>query len=194
MIQCTECGAISVGKFCSQCGAPLPGRCSACRAIVEIGHRFCSECGTPIQPGPQPRPGQGSSGVSVGDIGVMRGTIDASTNIHNVTNIGSQTNISGPVHIQLDSQSLKPRASELAGKAYAALEAGNYQVAHKLTVQLTELYPEESVGYYLRALAILRGRRPKILALDEAQAIERLLVSAIKLSTAFHKYVPEKMV
>lgn len=151
-----------------------------------IGHKFCGECGAPVQSDPQPNPSQGSSTVSVGDIGVMRGTIDASTNVHNTTSIGTQTNISGPVHIRMDTQNREPTASDLAKKARTALASGNYPAAHKLATQLTEAYPEESVGPYLRALAILKGRRPKILALDEAQTIERLLMSAIHLERQAH--------
>jgi len=114
----------------------------------------------------------------------MRGTIDASTNVH--TTIGSQTNISGPVRIQLSPEQSKPSATELIDKARASLESGNYQVARELTKELTSSYPEVAEGQYLRALAVLRGRRPKTLALDEVQAIERLLLSAIHLHRQAH--------
>ena len=46
---CPACGHEAEGKFCSNCGAALPGRvrCTACNNEIPAGGRFCNMCGTP---------------------------------------------------------------------------------------------------------------------------------------------------
>jgi len=46
-MQCTASKAENPPKaeFCSQCGAPLTPRCSACTELVTPGLRFCIACG-----------------------------------------------------------------------------------------------------------------------------------------------------
>ncbi len=46
---CAACGHEAEGKFCSNCGAALPGRvrCTACDNEIPAGGRFCNQCGTP---------------------------------------------------------------------------------------------------------------------------------------------------
>lgn len=178
MSQCPKCGALSAGKFCAQCGAPLPIRCAACGADVSVGHRFCADCGAPVQPDPQPRPGQSSPTVSVGDIGVMRGTIDASTNVHNTTNIGSQTNIAGPVHVQVSPGRREPTAEEVLGSGQRALQARLYAQAIQAFVQLIQMRPRMADAYYYLALATLQGERPRLVSLETIRVAEQHLRSA----------------
>jgi class 3 adenylate cyclase len=49
-VRCRACGTESgpQAKFCSGCGAQLPGTCSSCGADVSSTARFCSQCGAPI--------------------------------------------------------------------------------------------------------------------------------------------------
>lgn len=46
---CAACGHEATGKFCSNCGAALPGRvrCASCDNEIPAGGRFCNQCGTP---------------------------------------------------------------------------------------------------------------------------------------------------
>lgn len=47
---CTKCGATVTGKFCSECGTPVPVNkfCSNCGHEVKATAKFCSECGSPL--------------------------------------------------------------------------------------------------------------------------------------------------
>jgi len=48
-VACPKCGAITTGKFCSECGAsvvPEVKKCSKCG--TEVTGKFCMECGTPV--------------------------------------------------------------------------------------------------------------------------------------------------
>jgi class 3 adenylate cyclase/predicted ATPase len=45
-MECPSCGAtVSLGRFCVECGAELPGRCPACGAANPPAAKFCAECG-----------------------------------------------------------------------------------------------------------------------------------------------------
>lgn len=46
---CPACGQNAAGRFCSNCGATLPGKvtCTACGNEIPGGGRFCNQCGIP---------------------------------------------------------------------------------------------------------------------------------------------------
>lgn len=49
---CPKCGSQASGKFCANCGSPLPAAalkkfCSNCGTEVAPGAKFCASCGTP---------------------------------------------------------------------------------------------------------------------------------------------------
>lgn len=181
MAQCPKCGTPGTGRFCAQCGAPLPVRCAACGAIIAVGHRFCGECGTPVQSDAPSKPSQGSPAVSVGDIGLMRGTIDASTNIHNTTNIGSQTNISGPVHVQVSHGPRELTIKECYDRGMQFLQQRQYAQAADAFAQVTKRDPRNADALFYQALASLQGQRPKLVSLGIVRKIEGFLQSAIDL-------------
>ncbi len=183
MTQCPKCGASSAGKFCAQCGAPLPARCTSCGAVIGSGHRFCGECGAPAPSDPLPRPGQGSPAVNVGDIGVMRGTIDASTNVHNTTNIGSQTNISGPVHVHKSVERSEPNAEDHFRAGLRALQARLYHQAEQAFKQALQLRPGLTDAYYYLALVTLQGERPRLVSLAAVRSAEGFLSSATNIDS-----------
>lgn len=62
---CPACGHAASGRFCSNCGASLPGRvqCAACGNEIPAGGRFCNQCGTPTPAASATVPG-GSSAAS----------------------------------------------------------------------------------------------------------------------------------
>src|SRR5262245_26800742 len=49
-MQCPSCNAnvADGGKFCAECGAPLPRPCAVCGHANSARSRFCSECGASI--------------------------------------------------------------------------------------------------------------------------------------------------
>lgn len=61
---CPRCGATVVerGKFCGDCGSPLPWQCSACGRENPPEKRFCSGCGAAVgaTSGPQAASGSGT--------------------------------------------------------------------------------------------------------------------------------------
>lgn len=51
--RCARCGASANrgARFCSECGAPLPGKvCPSCGKPLREGAKFCAECGAPVVP------------------------------------------------------------------------------------------------------------------------------------------------
>lgn len=48
-VNCPECRqSVPAGKFCNECGAPLPAGCPRCGTPNPPKARFCSECGSPL--------------------------------------------------------------------------------------------------------------------------------------------------
>lgn len=178
MAQCPKCGASSNGKFCAQCGAPLPIRCISCGAVITCGHRFCGECGAPAPPDLQSKAGQGSPAVNIGDIGLMRGAIDTSTNIHNTTHIGSQTNISGPMHVQISHGPSVPTAEEWFGRGLQSLQQRQYAQAVDAFAHATQRVPNYTDAFFYQAVASLQGQRPKLVSLTAVRKVEGLLQTA----------------
>src|SRR5262245_1236407 len=56
-VQCPTCKADlrEGGKFCAQCGTPLPRVCPACRQLNPTNSKFCSQCGTSLTATGAPR-------------------------------------------------------------------------------------------------------------------------------------------
>jgi len=153
-------------KFCPQCGAALPSNA-----------RFCIECGAEIPATVQPRPSVESvtgGSVTIGDVGVLRGNIDASTHVS--THIDSQTNIGGDVNIHMGAQ--EPSAQEIFEKALTALQLKNYPLAVQLFEKYTTMNPTDANGYYYLALTSFHGSRPKMAKLSTIRTIEGHLRTA----------------
>lgn len=68
------------------------------------------------------------------------------------------------------------------------LDLGLYDLSIKYTGKAIEQMPDEALGYYYHALALLKGRRPKILGLTEIRKIEDFLSAAIQLDDTKSKY------
>ena len=52
-----QCGSANPdsGRFCEDCGAPLPAACPSCGGRVDRGGRFCGACGSPLEARGVPR-------------------------------------------------------------------------------------------------------------------------------------------
>lgn len=57
-MKCPRCGATAAndGKFCGDCGTPLPWRCSACGSNNPADKRFCGDCGAALSATPNTPP------------------------------------------------------------------------------------------------------------------------------------------
>ena len=57
-VTCPECRlVVPAGKFCNECGSPLPAGCARCGTQNPPRARFCSECGAPLAAAARPRSG-----------------------------------------------------------------------------------------------------------------------------------------
>jgi class 3 adenylate cyclase/predicted ATPase len=58
-MECLRCQADNPdsGRFCTQCGAALPGKCVHCGAVNPPESRFCGDCGTSLAAATQPSDG-----------------------------------------------------------------------------------------------------------------------------------------
>ncbi|NPA72216.1 MAG: zinc-ribbon domain-containing protein [Gammaproteobacteria bacterium] len=149
-------------KFCPYCGAKLSSH-----------SRFCVECGINLAITSEEFPFDErvtGSNVTVGDVGILRGNINASTHID------SWTNITGDVNIHMGVQ--EPSAQEIFEKALTALRLKNYSLAVQLFRQYTAKNLIDADGYYYLALATLQGNRPKLARLSTIRTIEGYLQSA----------------
>lgn len=122
------------------------------------------------------------SSASIGDIGMVKGNVDFSTHI------GSQINVGSGAMVQIEGVPQKTALLDLLARGQSALNTHNYSLALNVLKQATELYPDIAQGWYLLALALLKGRRPKVLALDELRAAEGALLTAISLESSRAHY------
>lgn len=88
-------------------------------------------------------------------------------NVNNQVNINIQTNPSQDADVLLK-------------QAIEFLEARSFQQSINLLHDAIKADPSLSNAYYYLALALLKGRRPKVLKRNEIEEIDQLLVSAIK--------------
>ena len=68
------------------------------------------------------------------------------------------------------------------------LDLGLYDLAIKYFAKAVEEMPDNADSYYYYALALLKGKRPKILTLAEIREIEEYLNAAIKIDDTKSKY------
>lgn len=191
MGQCPQCGYSGSGNFCPDCGVEMVIACWRCGEPRPVRAKFCSQCSAPSQPPATPGTGSGSgvsgSNVKIGDIGVLRGTIDASTHVS--TSIGSQTNISGPVHVHYTGKR-EPTAEEWLERGLTALRGRQYDAAIDAFRQLLKLRPDSTDGYFYLAIALLKGHRPKLVSLATVRDVESQLRAAVELDAACsHAYL-----
>jgi CHAT domain-containing protein len=76
----------------------------------------------------------------------------------------------------------------LYGLALCYLQLGLFDLAIGNFKRTMELMPECADAYYFYSLALIRGRRPKTLALKEVQLIEQYLATALQLNDRQAKY------
>lgn len=187
MNRCPQCGRTGDGKFCSECGVEMMTACWSCGQARPVRSKFCSHCSAPSEPPAAAGSGVTGSNVRIGDIGVLRGTIDASTHVS--TSIGSQTNISGPVHVQYAGKR-EPTADEWLERGLTALRGRQYGAALKAFRQVVQLKPALADGYYYLGLAMLQGHRPKLVSLSIVQSVESQLRTATETdSQCTHAYL-----
>ncbi|HAX80447.1 MAG TPA: hypothetical protein DCY88_32575 [Cyanobacteria bacterium UBA11372] len=72
----------------------------------------------------------------------------------------------------------RPDPTVLLDQGIKFLEAKSYQQAISAFKEVIEIEPSMSDAYYHLALALLKGRRPKILIRREIEAVDELLNSA----------------
>ena len=68
-------------------------------------------------------------------------------------------------------------------KGICFLELGLFDFAAKSLGRAIELNPENPDSYYYRAIALVRGRKPRLLSLAEIKAVDENLAAASQLNT-----------
>jgi len=68
------------------------------------------------------------------------------------------------------------------------LDLGLYDVASKYFAKAIEQIPDYSDAYYYYALALLKGKRPKVLTLTEIKKVEDYLNAAIQIDDSKSRY------
>jgi hypothetical protein len=170
-MRCPNCHTESTSKFCPECGTLLQQRCPRCQALSDPGHKFCENCGAPL--GAQPsQAGKPAGATTIGDIGLIRGTLDASTHI------GSQTNISGPVTMNV--QAPQPDLEDLLHRGRQLLESRAYRGATKVLQDAVRGDPSNARASLFLALALLQGRNPDVVRPRVIQQSEASLLEAIQ--------------
>ncbi len=89
-VQCNQEGG--EGRFCENCGKPLAQErlCPNCGSKIEGRARFCSECAFLLSEQDTGASQQAPGGFRAGDIGILKGNIDASThNSHAGAQVGN---------------------------------------------------------------------------------------------------------
>lgn len=68
-------------------------------------------------------------------------------------------------------------------KGICFLELGLFDFAAKSLDRAIELNPENPDTYYYRAIAMVKGRKPRLLSMTEIEAVEKMLSAAAQLGT-----------
>ena len=152
--------------------------CDKCQQPLTSGDRFCSRCGTTVSGDVEGD--RGGTTISLGDVGMMKGTIDASTH----TTIGQQTNYHGPV--QMSTGSKEPDADEWMTRGKAALQSKLYPNAIEAFRQAAGKAPQQANTHYYLALATLQGNRPRLVNLTTIRTVESHLKNATETDAHCH--------
>lgn len=68
------------------------------------------------------------------------------------------------------------------------LDLGLYDLATKYFERAIEAVPDSADGYYYYSIAVVKGRKPKLLTLSEVKKIEEYLQAAIQIDSSKAKY------
>lgn len=179
MARCSKCGYEGGSAFCPMCGGQMSLVCPRCGSMLASGFRFCATCGTSLDVPPVTGQGTNPGRLSIGDVGMVRGSIDASTHI--TSNVGSQTNFSGPVgDIHVHQVPSQPTAHDLLQEGVNSMQARMYNAALEcFQAALRKGLSTPDLHFYM-ALALLGGTRPKLLSLNTIRGIEDYLRVAIQ--------------
>lgn len=172
MRQCPQCNYQDDGAvFCPQCGSRMLECCPRCGRAIPGGSTQCPFC---IGSGGLGVPG---AGLNLGDIGMVKGSI----NVTNSTSIGTQNNYQGPVSIHVDNTSRALTAGECLANGQNALQTCQYPMAVEHFQRSLVLDGGSPLVYYYLALAALHGCRPRLLKLVEIQKIQSHLRTALQM-------------
>lgn len=178
MRKCLACGCEGNGNFCPDCGKPMAELCRHCQQPIDVADRFCSRCGKPVLREDDSR--TGGRTISFGDVGVMKGSIDASTH----TTIGQQTTFHGPVHMNMVPK--EPDAAEWMTRGKTALQSKLYTQAMDAFRQAASRSPALADAHYYLALATLQGNRPRLVSLSTIRVVESHLQNATRTNPLCH--------
>lgn len=127
--------------------------CPRCQSIQGETARFCATCGQRLET-------QKTSGMSIGDIGMVRGNV-------------SQTTIAGDVYFNETPARLT--APALAKHGVDLLKSGMFDEAADRFREALATDSSLQDAYFYLALAILKGRRPRNIPFEAAREIDSLL-------------------
>lgn len=68
------------------------------------------------------------------------------------------------------------------------LRLGLYDVAESFFGRLIDAQPEAASGYYYKAIGSMKGRRPRVMMLDDIRTAEQLLLTAMSLEPDNGRY------
>ena len=149
--------------------------CPDCGMLLPVGSRFCQHCGAKVILPSMPNP---TSGIHIGDIGLLQGAIDQSN--HTTTNIGTQNNYSGPVNININQGSNTRSDPNYFDQGITCLRNRMYTQAAANFNQAASIGEGGIELFYYLVLSQLGGKRPRNLPFGVIQNIQRMLKTAVE--------------
>ena len=94
-------------------------------------------------------------------------------------------------YIVRDSEVLKhdpDNQDALLSMGLCYLRLGLFEMAERFLGRLIDAHPESASGYYYKAIASMRGKRPRVMTLNGVRAAEQLLLTAMTLEPNNGRY------
>lgn len=141
-IECPNCGAENVGKFCGECGERIQLSCPSCGTEASGGAKFCQECGASLTGSARAK--ETMPWIAVGGVGVVLAVVGGFMILDRQERTTAPAARATSTAIATTAPNITPQqaAEQLFNHVMAAAERGDTAEARRFAPMALEAYDQ----------------------------------------------------